>query len=459
MKYNMPIWMLLCVTLASLCMGGEPAVRPNILFIMTDQQHARMMSCAGNIWLNTPALDGLADDGIRFELAYSANPVCVPSRTSMATGMMPGRLGADDNKAGMKIEQLPPEVDANSMGKLMKRAGYDTFYGGKVHMCNSLKPENAGYDVYFRDERDKLPAACIDFVRQERDKPFFAVASFINPHDICFAHRAKNGRDTKGVLALYQKAVSLPLEELPPLPENFAIQTGEADAIEAHMSPKAITPAIVMRKEYDERDWRIKSWIYHRLTEKVDAEIGQILDGIKAAGLEENTLIIFTSDHGDMDASHRLASKSFFFEESVGVPMILKYKGKIPGGQVDDSHLVSSGLDILPTLCDYAGIEKPEHLLGLSLRPVAENGTVDHWRSYVAAENFYGRMIRSQRYKYCAYDHPENNESLVDLVNDPGEMLNLVDNPEYKSVLMDHRSFLAEWGRISGDKDLAKYRK
>ena len=91
--------------------------RPNILFIITDQQHAGMMSCTGNKWLGSPALDALARDGIRYELAYSTNPVCVPSRISMATGMMPNQLGASDNKQGMKIEELPPEVNEYSLGK------------------------------------------------------------------------------------------------------------------------------------------------------------------------------------------------------------------------------------------------------------------------------------------------------------------------------------------------------
>ena len=82
----------------------------------------------------------------------------------MATGMMPNRLGADNNGSGMNIRKLPSEVDYNSMGKIMKRAGYDTFYGGKVHMCKSLVPRNAGYDEYYRDERDMLPTACLNFI-------------------------------------------------------------------------------------------------------------------------------------------------------------------------------------------------------------------------------------------------------------------------------------------------------
>ena len=434
--------------------GGKG--KPNILFIMTDQQHAGMMSCAGNKWLKTPALDAMAADGIRFEKAYSANPVCVPSRISMATGVMPCRLGADDNKTGAKIKQLPPEVNENSMGKLMKRAGYDTFYGGKTHLCRSLVPRNAGYDEYYRNSRDELPKACVEFIKRKRDKPFFAVASFINPHDICFAHRAHTGRKSN-VMDLYQKAAALPLDELPPLPDNYGIQQNEPSAIQAHLSARATTPTSTMREEYDEKAWRINRWIYHRLTERVDGEIGRILNGLKKAGLEDNTLIIFTSDHGNMDASHRLASKGMFYEESVGVPFILKYKGGIPAGQTDRKHLVSTGLDILPTICDYAGIDIPEHLLGRSLRPVAEGETVDDWRTYVASENHYTRMIRSQRYKYCAFDDPDSKESLVDMENDPGEMRNLVDDPEFQKVLAEHRRLLADWSKISGDDDASKY--
>jgi len=431
--------------------------KPNILFIMTDQQHAEMMSCAGNRWPKTPAMDRLAQEGIRFAKAYCANPVCVSSRTSMATGVMPCRLGADSNGSGMSIGELPSEVDENSLGKIMKRAGYDTFYGGKVHMCKSLVPRSAGYDEYFRDSREQLPAACLEFMKRKRNKSFFAVASFINPHDICFAHLARNGIDRQGVLKLHKKACSLPLEELPRLPENYAIQQDEPTAIEAHLSPKAITPAITMRKEYDEKAWRINRWIYHRLTEQVDELIGSILDGLKDARLEDNTLILFTSDHGNMDASHRLASKGLLYEESVGVPLILKYKGGIPPGRTDRKHLVSTGLDILPTLCDYAGVKKPKHLLGESLRPLAEGRPVKSWRTYVASENGWSRMIRSNRFKYCVYHSIDNGESLVDMENDPGEMRNLANDPQFKDVLAEHRRLLAEWGKTSNDGDGLKY--
>ncbi len=435
--------------------------KPNILFIMTDQQHANMMSCAGNKWLKTPNLDKLAKEGIRFKRAYAANPVCVPSRISMATGMMPNNLGAQHNKIGMKIKRLPEEVDNNSMGKIMKRAGYDTFYGGKIHMCKPLNPIRAGYDVVEKDKRGGLPGLCVDFIKTKRDKPFFAVASFINPHDICFAHNArmkKKGKSLKNVNQLYAEALRLPIDKLPPLPENYNIQENEPDQIgpKSGLKSKAVTPSIVMRHEYSDKDWRIVRWIYNRLTEVVDKEIGGILDGLKKAGLDHNTLIIFTSDHGNMAGNHKLASKGKFYEESVNVPFIMKYKKAIPKGRFNKEHLVSTGLDILPTMCDYIGVDIPKHLLGKSLRPIAEGKSVKEWRTYVASENK-NRMICGKKFKYCIYTSGVIRESLVDLENDPGEMKNLVKDSKYKDILIKYRQYFKEWAKLSKDKDASKF--
>ncbi len=433
--------LLLMVTTAA------AATRPNILFIMTDQHHARMLSSAGNPYLKTRALDSMAKSGIRFSRAYVTNPVCVPSRISMATGMMAGRFGK-----GMRAT-IPKKVSDNSLGKLIKSGGYDTFYGGKVHMAPSLVPIKAGYDEYCKDQRDKLPGACIEFMTRKRDKPFFAVASFINPHDICFAYNARqpNRKGKPLVDKLYQEAQALPADKLPPLPKNSAIPEREPDAIEATMKVTAVTPAKLIRKDYNERDWRNYRWIYCRLTERVDAQIGRLLDALKKNGLEKNTLVIFTSDHGDMDGSHRLASKNLFYENSVGVPFTMQYKGVIPTGVVDDKSLISNGLDVLPTLCDYAGVSVPNYLLGRSLRPLAENQEDNARRPYVVAENNTGRMIRSDHYKYCVYTSGKIRESLVDLRADPGEMKNLAGKAGFEKHLNRHREFLKQWIKESND--------
>jgi arylsulfatase A-like enzyme len=251
--------------------------------------------------------------------------------------------------------------------------------------------------------------------------------------------------------------VALSDDELPPLPENYAVPEGEPAAIADHLSTEAVTPPGIMRPQYSERDWRIFRWIYCRLTEIVDGQISVMLQALREAGLEKDTLIAFTSDHGDMDASHRLASKGRFYEESVGVPLLMMYKGVIPPGKVDTKHLVSTGLDILPTLCDYAGIEAPSHLLGRSLRPLAEGRPVRDWRDYVASENDTGRMIRSQRYKYCSYGAAEGAESLVDLQADPGEMKNLASDPGHRETLLEHRRLLKQWCELSKDARASKF--
>jgi arylsulfatase A-like enzyme len=429
------------------------ADKPNIIVIITDQQHAGMMSCAGNQHLQTPALDKLAKDGIRFTHAYVTNPVCVPSRISMATGVMAGRFGVLNN--GMRAT-MPREVSENSLGQLMKNAGYDTFYGGKTHMSPELEPRRTGYDETFKDEREALPGACIDFIERDRHKPFFAVASFINPHDICFAYQAYQihtgtREKAKGkATELYEIAAAMPMDQLPPLPDGFQIPTLEPAAIELNLKSDAVTPSGTIRQVYDEREWRIYRWIYCRLTEQVDDLIGRILTAVERNGLDESTLIVFTSDHGDMDSCHRLASKGVFYENSSRVGFLMKYSGHIIPGKVEP-RLVSSGLDLLPTLCDYAGIKVPEHCLGRSLRPIAEGKFIADWRDYVVTENHTGRMLRSEKFKYCVYHEGKPRESLVDLQSDPDEMNNLVADPSHRDALNQHRIFLQQWIELSGD--------
>jgi arylsulfatase A-like enzyme len=189
----------------------------------------------------------------------------------------------------------------------------------------------------------------------------------------------------------------------------------------------------------------------------VDKEIGIVLDALREAGLEDNTLIVFTSDHGDMDSAHRMEHKSVLYEESVRVPFIMSYKGMIPAGIVDNTHLISNGLDLLPTLCDYAGIEVPKVLNGRSLRTLAEEKNKQQWRDFVVSESQNGRMLRTHRFKYCVYDSGRHREQLIDLKHDPGEMKNLAGVDDYKDVLDKHRRFLRSWIKRTGDSIAAEY--
>ena len=462
--------MLTGKTSAAHCARGKS--RPNVLFIMSDQQHAGMMSCTGNRWLKTPAMDRLAACGIRFERAYACNPVCVPSRFSLQTGLMPSAIGmrsnADDRRAAVTDIMME-----HSLGRLFRNAGYETVYGGKIHLPNRMNNvEDIGYRLLTRDERQELADACASFIRGEHTRPFLLFASFINPHDICYmaindcarsmGKPPANNTDSRTCEAVLDRArksddINAFVERnCPPLPPNHGIPEAEPECITEKYVNRAVFRAYV-RGKWTEAQWRLHRWAYCRLTEMVDREIGTVLDALQEAGLEDDTLIVFTSDHGDMDSAHKLEHKSVLYEESVHVPFVMSYRGAIPEGAVDDTHLVSNGLDLLPTLCDYAGIKIPKGLRGVSLRPLAEGKRAAWWRDYVVSESQNGRMLRTDRFKYCVYDSGGHREQLVDVKADPGEMKNLAEVEDYKSVLNKHRHLLRSWIERTGDNIGADY--
>ncbi|HUT13592.1 MAG TPA: sulfatase-like hydrolase/transferase [Thermoguttaceae bacterium] len=427
------------------------ADRPNLLLIITDQQHAGMMSCTGNRWLKTPAMDELARTGVRFERAYAANPVCVPSRFSMFSGFYPSSIGMRHN--GSKVTEVVERMPERAMGWLLRRAGYQTVYGGKVHLPGPMADiTRCGFDRLTPDQRDGLADACVEFLGRQHDKPFLLVASFINPHDICYmairAHNAESGLGRAAPPPLFE-AMKFPdgvsvedfyARHCPPLPENFEPTVGEPDAIGGLLDLRAFRRYV--RDNWTEQDWRLHRWAYCRLTERVDAQIGRVLKALGENGLEKDTVVVFTSDHGDMDAAHRIEHKTTFYEEATRVPLIIRYPGRAKAGQVDREHLVSSGIDLIPTLCDYAGVAPPEDLEGRSLRPLAEGREAGPWRESLLVENEIGFMVHTGRYKYRRYDTGENREMLNDLQVDPGEMKNFAGDPAYEKILEEHRRYM-----------------
>ncbi|HID74610.1 MAG TPA: DUF4976 domain-containing protein [Planctomycetaceae bacterium] len=446
--------------------------RPNLLVIITDQQHAGMMSCAGNPYLKTPAMDSLAAHGMRFELAYATNPVCIPSRMSMVTGHMPSRFGMRSNAEGRK--QAPKEAIQQAMGWIFRRAGYETAYGGKTHWMRGMTPESIGFASITSDQREGLAEACAEFFRQSRDRPFLLVASFINPHDICYMAIDDYTR-TMGKPTMYPRSTverqrlaealrwpeGVSREEFferlcPPLPPNFEVPALEPECITTdYLGVRSFRQ--FARQRWSEERWRLHRWAYCQLTEMVDRHIARVLEALRQAGLEQDTVIVFTSDHGDLDGAHRLEHKSILYEEAARVPLIVSWAGVTRPGAVDSDHLVSVGLDLIPTLCDYAGIEPPPGLLGRSLRPLAEGKRPPGWRRFLVAESRAGRMVRTDRFKYNVYQSGRHREQLIDLKTDPGEMDNLAEDPRYEDVLNQHREMLQAWVERTGDQIARPY--
>ena len=430
--------------------------RPNILIITTDQHAADAMSCRqGSRYIHTPHIDSLAANGRVFTRAYCANPLCVPSRTSLYTGRYPVETGIETNGQ----ERLDPKRYP-LMGAIFQRAGYATGYFGKWHLpFDERTPEVHGFAAINRGKSGGdagTASAAADFVRAKRDKPFLLVASLVNPHNICQWARSEE-------LPEGSVGTPPPLAQCPPLRANTPPQQDEPDIMTLMRRSYHATDMFPVGK-FGEKEWREYIWGYYRMIEKVDAEIGRILAALQETGQVENTLVVFSADHGDCQGAHGWNQKTVLYEEAALVPFIFSRKGATRAGV---SHrLVHTGVDLLPTLCAFAGIAPPPELPGLNLRAEIESGETSEQRQFVVVSDKMvqgakidgrlpepdGRMLRSQHCKYTVFSEGQRRESLVDLEKDPGETVNLAADPKHRAMLDAHRKMMAEWGRKFGDK-------
>lgn len=412
---------------------------PNILIIMTDQQFADGMSCVmGKKYLDTPNMDSLAANGMRFTRAYSPNPLCMPMRASMITGLYPHQTGVQTN-GGNSINS----ADRLTMGMIFKNAGYKTGYFGKWHI--RLKGDK-GFDKFTEKSAKANTSGIAEFLKQKHDRPFLAVASFLGPHEICeWARKEKIPGAPLGEVP--------PIEERPPMRNNSTPPGNETD-IMAHMRKSYHAAHWFPVGNYTEDDWRRHIWGYYRLIERVDNLVGNVMKALRESGQEENTVVVFLSDHGDCHGAHRWNQKTVFYDESARIPFIITQKGKTPKGTSD--LLLNTGVDLIPTICDFAGIKMPEGLPGISMKNQALGRKPETEREYVISQNHmvqcvavdgrhlkpHGRMVRSKRYKYCLYSEGVRRESLVDMEKDPSEMTNQAYNPDFIKSLDQHREFL-----------------
>jgi arylsulfatase A-like enzyme len=428
--------------------GKSVARWPNVLFLMTDQQTLRAMSAYGNPWLKTPHMDSIAARGVRFEKSYCTAPVCGPSRSSLITSRMP-------HVTGVNVNGKVPDPSIPNMGQIFRDAGYTAAWAGKWHLPKSYPqgpvpgfeylPVPEGTKFRLGSETDgPVTDEAVEFLKRKHERPFLLGVSLHNPHDICWSVREDPPK---------------PIDErlLPPLPANFEIDPNEPEFIRVCRKREKYGPEILYTKDWDKRRWREYLYQYYRHAEEVDVEIGRILTVLRERGLEEDTLVILTSDHGEGAAAHRWVVKLSLYEEPATVPLVVSWNGVTPGGRADRTHLVS-GIDVLPTMCDYAGISFRDDFEGMSLRPLMENPERPG-REFVVTElssdsqdlSKKGRMIRTERYKYIAFSFGARPEMLFDLVKDPGEMNSLALGESAKRELNRHRRLLRDWIAQTGD--------
>lgn len=409
--------------------------QPNIVYIFTDQHTANALSCTGNPDVKTPNIDRLAQNGIRFTNAYCACPLSTPSRAAMFTGVTPGKL-----KQLVNGSSIPQEYIGKGLGNLIQAAGYECAYSGKWHIPESDIPDSIhGFKKLYGHNDYGLSESCIDFLKQKHDKPFFLVAAYDNPHNICEYARSQN--------LPFAEITEPNIEDCPNLPANFAIAPYDADVIRQEQENNYKGYPVT---RYTPDDWRRYRNAYYRLVENVDSEIGKLLDALDQLKLSENTLIIFTSDHGDGVGAHHWNQKSALYEEVTNIPLIVKLPKNKNAGKITH-QLINNGIDLLPTLCEFANADIPDYCLGKSFKPIVEKISDTPIHDYVVCETQFdnsttkGWMVRTRNYKYIVYDKGKYREQLYDMNNDRGEMINLAVEEKYKNILDQHRKLLNEW--------------
>lgn len=405
----------------------------NILLIITDQQHIDTIRAAGCPHVHTPGLDRLKNRGVSFTQSYTSNPVCSPARSSIFSG----RTSCE---CSVHVNGRPIHSDIPNLGQwFSEHTDYEAVYAGKWHLPRTYTDNIPGFRVihtgiggfgYLCDTM--MSRACEAFIRNRaRSKPFLMVASFMQPHDICEWLRLNTNEPED---FRYPEIA----DKLPDLPDNFEYDRNEPETVrKTRLSRDPFVTG------WSKQQWRYYRWSYFRHIEQVDAEIGRVLQALDDCGYTDETLIVFTADHGEGMGHHQMVRKSTLYNEAARVPLIISWPGHVPQGRTDTVHL-ASGMDIMPTLCDYAGIKTPQQMRGMSIRPVLQGDSSGHEFVVTEVSSNTGRMLRSPRYKYVTY--LENAvEQLFDMQNDPGETKNLAQDSGYASALNEHRSLLRQW--------------
>ncbi len=483
-----------------LAKAGNPKARPNILLLFSDQHQAACMGYQNHADVITPNLDKLAKSGTVFNRAYCQDGVCVPSRMSLMTGLYPRRLGILHNPDKTTVAD-----EVVSLQSVLKDNGYYTAAFGKRHLRQAadlgwdhhrshIKKESPGNSYWewieeqgYLDEfrRDwggefggKYPTAdlatrisalpedktmeaftaqqTVKLIRQQknRDKPFFCWSSFYRPHQPynalkrfldMYDYSAWGDGTAKGSAIRKPPSLNQPTETLPP-----ALQAWRHGKNRVWRLDKALK---------DEQLFRFYIASYYALVTEIDHHVGTIMKALEEEGQLENTIVVYTSDHGDFVGRHGMVEKCAVghnvYEETLQVPLIVCHPGVVKQRQ-RCNDLVEM-FDLYPTLLDMAGIKPPTTKLGCdatSLAPTLSAGKATK-RKYIVSENWSQASVITERYKLgiwldptayaAARDFRSFGDMLFDRREDPDEISNVIDRPEYAIIQKQLRDYFDDF--------------
>ncbi len=441
----------MALTLPSCATGKRqgPGRRPNFLVILTDDQAFRAIGY-NNPVVQTPHLDQLAREGVIFDRAYIATPICAASRASLLTGVFPQQhesVGLDSAGFHKNVVQ---ERRYPSLAQTLSDAGYDTAFCGKSHLG---PPRDYGFAL--GQENKELG-----------DEPSFAFATeFLED---------RKANDTPFLLWVATHQPHIPLRPEPEWLARYADADIQVDPNFLESPPRRSEfnqglPGEHFYREYQDdpnyaglrsgpprtREQTVEFLrVYYAVISRLDRQVGELVDTLKACGQYENTVMAFLSDNGYFLGNHGLGNKITMHEESVRVPMFIHWPG-LAGKGVRSQALVSS-LDLYPTFLDLAGIAPVDHLEGRSLTPLFAHPR-RQLRKYVASEcvgvggklGMGHRMVRTEQWKYILTD--TNEEVLYSEVEDPYEMHNVASQEGVKTTLGRMGNYMRAWMHETGD--------
>ena len=452
MKNLIQLLIFLC---AGFFFASAQKSKPNVLFLISDDLNTAL-SGFGHPQCKTPELDKLASRGIRFENMHCQYPVCGASRASLMSGLYPYTNGTLGN-AGTLRGNMP---DVVTMSQMFRNNGYQVGRVSKIYhmgippeiisgtatrddphswdeavnikapeqhapgVSTHWSPKDKGSQTFEGVEAeggdlvhaDGMAANhAIDFLKRNKDKPFFLACGFVRPH-VPLVAPAK-------YFDLYERdAMEAPvvpeddLEDVPQIIRNY----------KRNSTTYGVTPEL--HKGLLEA--------YYASISYMDAQVGRVLDVLEELGLDENTIVVFTSDHGYMLGHHHKFQKQHLFEEStrvpfiVSVPWIKKQHGKA-------TKHITELIDLYPTLADLSGLKAPKNLHGESLALLLKNPSSAGWRkdlAFTISRNG-GESIRTHDWRYTHWGYGEKGQELYDLKKDPGEFTNLVGDPKYSASM------------------------
>lgn len=476
--------------------------KPNLLFIMTDQQRADSLGCYGNSVVQTPNLDSLAKDGFLFENAYVSQPLCTPSRATIMTGLYPNMHGCITNN-------IPLDNQIKTIAEMISTE-YVTGYFGKWHLGDELSPQHGftqwistedQYRAHYSSKRQLLhlsdyhnflvnngftpdsesygsmvfkreTAANMDepftkasfqaqeashFFRENRDRPFVLYLGFLEPHPPY--EGPFNQMYPRNKLDTGPHFLKTPLEKSSLRHQIMA---------DYYMNGG-------MEELQTESDWREMRARYYGNVTLVDRAVGTILQSLEDNDLSDNTIVVFTSEHGDMLGDHGIYSKMMMYEEAIRVPLIIRSPWHSHESKVVDGRI--SQVDLVPTLLDLLGQDIPSELQGKSQAPILRgdatlecNDVIVQWNgdehqdsktfSINVPEEKTIKVLGHQWRTLITYEGWKMNLSdvdqceLYDLNTDPHELYNMYDDPTQRERIQNMFSRISQWQQRTGDEAL-----